>query len=149
MTKDWVTENFDSDSIELWNEWSRQKRICLKVPDGASSSHQEIPAGLQRSNAPPIRFKQKSRATCASDSMASVLAFLGLEKESLLLHEFGVKATKETPNAIESTLFGKVRDFVRMNCGKNFIPHRIDRHKFNLLDNQNISESPFGYSSRQ
>jgi len=29
-----------------------------------------------------------------------------------------------------------------MNCGKNFIPHRIDRHKFNLLDNQNISESP-------
>ena len=29
-----------------------------------------------------------------------------------------------------------------MNCGKKFIPHRIDRHKFNLLDNKNISEYP-------
>jgi len=80
LTEDWVTENFDSDSIELWKEWSRQKRMFFKVPVGASLSNQEIPAGLQHSNAPPIWFKQESRATCASDSMASALAFLGLEK---------------------------------------------------------------------
>jgi hypothetical protein len=131
LSQEWMDSNFDDAFKDSLIARGQEARRFIKLPPGAPRTSSKIPDDLMRDDAPIVYFKQEATWTCVTDSLASLLFYMGEEDLANNIHLMGqsLNGTQTVAGKIEVLktvdVLGKARETMR-KFGPWLTPYKIE-----------------------